>query len=411
MLRYLDNYVNSAGGINENYARELFELHTMGAINYGGVDRPFSGFDLLPENPYTAIQNFDMGPFADPGVQIAAQYFDTDVYTAAAALTGWRYDQNGSRDPGSCDTGEFFVELGDHDEQPKSILSPQSNVIRDNLDPEYEGELVLRVAAYHPGTAQHIALKLCQRLISDNPPQDVVDAAAEEFFSKRESPNQIKRTLRVILRSDAFKNAWGEKTKRPFEYVCSAMRAAGGQHVFRENNENTMRFHWEFDDTKQELFHWRTPDGYPDNREFWQGSTSLIQTWQNIDWVLGRDAGNPSRRMMRTVDIMQENLPAEPTPRQIAEFWCDWVMGYSPSGGWVGGPGVPYQNSPTKIGRACLQFITQFDLPNPGNRPHFFSADSQITEDLYEDEWPYYWRRRINSMIALILWSPTLIQR
>ncbi|MEE4175672.1 MAG: DUF1800 domain-containing protein [Xanthomonadales bacterium] len=413
MLRYLDNYVNSAGGINENYARELFELHTLGAINYGGVDRPFTGFELLSENPYRAIQSFDMGRFAENGVQIAAHYFDTDVYTAAAALTGWRYSQNGSRDPGSCDSGEFFVELSEHDEQPKSILSPASNVIPDNMAPEAEGELVMRVAAYHPGTAQHIALKLCQRLISDNPPQSVVDAAAAEFFAHRESPDQIKRTLRVILLSSAFRNTWGEKIKRPFEYICSAMRAAGGQHVFRENDgtDNTRRFHWEFDDTKQELFHWRTPDGYPDDRAFWQGSTSLVQTWQNIDWILDREAGNANRRMMRVVDIMQENLPDEPSPREIAEFWCNWVMGYSPNGGWVGGPGTLYQNAPTQLGRICLQFMTHDNLPNPDSRPHLYPADSKITQDLYRDEWPYYWRRRTIGMIDLILWSPTFIQR
>jgi len=74
MLRYLDNYVNSAGGINENYARELFELHCLGAENYGGVERPFSGFELLPENPYTAISNYDMGNFGNPGIGISAQY-------------------------------------------------------------------------------------------------------------------------------------------------------------------------------------------------------------------------------------------------------------------------------------------------------------------------------------------------
>lgn len=412
MLRYLDNYVNSAGGINENYARELFELHTLGAINYGGVVQPGS-FPLLDENPYLAINNFDMGRYGEPETEIAAQYWDDDIYSSAAALTGWRYDQNGSRDPGSCDTGEFFTDGSEHAEAGKTILSTRGNVIPPNLDPEYEGELVMRVAAYHPGTAQYIALKLCQRLISDTPPQSVVDAAAAEFFAHRESPDQIKRTLRVILLSSAFRNTWGEKIKRPFEYICSAMRAAGGQHVFREGDgtDNTRRFHSEFDDTKQELFHWRTPDGYPDQRDFWQGSTSLVQTWQNIDWILDREAGNANRRIMRVVDIMQENLPAEPTPREIAEFWVNWIMGYSPNGGWVGGPGVLYQNSPTQLGRVCLQFMTHDNLPNPDNRPHLYPADSKITQDLYRDEWPYYWRRRTIGMIDLILWSPTFIQR
>lgn len=412
MLRYLDNYVNSAGGINENYARELFELHCLGAENYGGVERPFTGFELLPENPYVAINNFDMGNFANPSIQIAAQYYDDDVYEAAAGLTGWRYEQNGNSTPGQCDTGFFFVDLGEHDETGKSILSTASNIIPANTEPEREGELIMRVAAYHPGTATYIARKLCQRLISDNPPESIVQAAAAEFFAFRESPNQIRRTLRVILLSDAFKNTWGEKKKRPFEYVVSCMRAAGGNHILREEDstDTTRRFHWEFDDTRQELFHWPTPDGYPDNREHWEGSTSLVQTWQAIDWMLDRDAGN-SDRMMRVTEIVRENLNGDFTPRQLAEFWCSWIMGYTPSGGWVGNS-IGYQDANTQLGGVAMQFMTQVDLPNPDNLPHFYLYDQTIPRlDVFEDDYPYYWRRRMIGMVDLILWSPTFIQR
>lgn len=409
MLRYLDNYVNSAGGINENYARELFELHCLGAENYGGVERPFSGFELLTENPYVAINGHDMGNFGDPSIRIAAQYFDDDVYEAAAGLTGWRYDQNGNRNP-PCDSGVFSVDLGAHDETGKSILSTSSNVIPANTHPETEGELIIRVAAYHPGTASHLARKLCQRLISDNPPESIVQQAAAEFFAFRESPNQIKRTLRVILLSEEFKNSWAGKTKRPFEYVVSSMRAAGGNHVFREGDTDTRDFHGQFDDARQELFHWFTPDGYPDNREHWQGSTSLVQTWQNIDWLLDRNAGDDDR-MMRVTEIVRENLPGDFTPRGLAEFWCEWIMGYAPPGGWVGNS-IGYQDANTSLGGLTMQFMSQVDLPNPGNLPHFYLYDQSIPRlDLFEDDYPYYWRRRMIGMIDLILWSPTFIQR
>ncbi|MFK7957289.1 MAG: DUF1800 family protein [Lysobacterales bacterium] len=409
MLRYLDNYVNSAGGINENYARELFELHCLGAENYGGVERPFTGFELLPENPYVAINNYDMGNFANSSVQIAAQYYDDDVYEAAAGLTGWRYGQNSNRNP-PCDDGVFEVDLGAHDETGKSLLSTASNLISANTEPEREGELIIRVAAYHPGTATYVARKLCTRLIADNPPESIVQAAAAEFFAFRESPNQIKRTLRVILLSDEFKNAWGQKTKRPFEYMISAMRAAGSQQVVREDNTDSRDFHWQFDDTRQELFHWSTPDGYPDNREHWQGSTSLVQTWQNIDWILDRNAGDDDR-WMRISDIVRENLAGDFTPRGLAEFWCEWIMGYTPPGGWVGNS-IGYQDANTDLGGFTMQFMTQVDLPNPDNRPHFYLYDQSIPRlDLFEDDYPYYWRRRLIGMVDLILWSPTFIQR
>ena len=88
-----------------------------------------------------------------------------------------------------------------------------------------DGRQVLDLLAYHPGTAQHISYKLCQRLISDTPPDSIVNSTAELFYSQRNSPTQLKEVLRHILSSTEFQNTWGEKTKRPFEVIVSALRA------------------------------------------------------------------------------------------------------------------------------------------------------------------------------------------
>ncbi|MEE4330115.1 MAG: DUF1800 family protein, partial [Wenzhouxiangella sp.] len=127
MLHYLDNYANEAGGFNENYAREMFELHTLGAINYLGNASPLDA-PTLPTNPYTGLGDplLDALEFSNPARQIQSEYTDQDVYEAARALTGWRYDDEDIDQGGQCisgGTGAFLVDEAEHDGGAKAILS------------------------------------------------------------------------------------------------------------------------------------------------------------------------------------------------------------------------------------------------------------------------------------------------
>lgn len=415
MLRYLDNYVNGRdGAINENYCRELFELHCLGSEVYVGNENP-RFVEALAENPYTALgdpelEDLSLGFLADPNLDIAAVYTDDDVLTAAQSMTGWRYDDENTET--SCGSGLFQTAEDEHNkDSTKAVLMLGVAAIPSGLDAETEGRLIVKLAAYHPATANHIARKLCQRLIADEPPEAVVAAAAQTFFEHRTSPDQIARTLRTILLSDEFKDAanWGTKTRRPFEYVVAAMRAAGCDYTWREGDEDTRSFFTRYNGCGQRLFDWRTPDGFPDKRAHWEGSTTLVQNWRTVDWLLDRHVSDETRRIMRAIDITLASIAGDPTPRLLAEFWCTWALGFRPESGWTGHSG--YEQAPTAIGRTALRFITQ-DFPEDQADSRIWPADDPIErEALTEDRGPYYWRSRLTGLVKVILWSPQFMQR
>lgn len=422
MLEYLDNYANSVGGINENYARELFELHTMGAENYRETTSPFD-VEMLAENPYWVLNDPDLsnpllGGIGLPAnnVPIARYFVDDDVYSAAEALTGWRYDDDNTNVGDDCfgGTGAFFTDESEHSGNiAKAVLTMGQARIPSDRSAADEGRLVIKLAAYHPGTATYIARKLCRRLIADDPPESVVQAAAQTFFEHRLSSDQIARTLRTILLSDEFKDAagWGQKIKRPFEHAVSAMRAAGCNHTWREDDSDTDSFLSIFEDAGQELFWWRTPDGYPDRRDHWQGSTTLVRAWRTIDWLMDRNASDAGNRIMRVLNLTLANLPGNPTPRDLAEFWANWTQGFSPAGGWMGPPGTLYSQAPTAMGRAAMQFMTQQGFSGANDAAVWPSDEPIDRNDLSSDSSPYYWHRRLRGMVALMLWSPQFMQR
>ncbi|MDJ0655763.1 MAG: DUF1800 domain-containing protein [Xanthomonadales bacterium] len=415
MLRYLDNYVNGDGGsINENYCRELFELHCLGATSYAGNENP-RFVQALASNPYTALQDSELddislGYLADPNLDVAAVYTDDDVLTAAQSMTGWRYEDADTET--SCGTGAFYTDEQEHNsDSTKAVLTLGVAAIPSGLDAETEGRLIVKLAAYHPATAEYVCRKLCQRLVADDPPQSVVDAAAQTFLQHRRSPDQIARTLRTILLSDEFKDpaSWGRKMRRPLDYVASAMRAAGCDHTWRTGDSTTNSLLSRFNAAGQRLFDWRTPDGYPDVRDHWEGSTTLVQLWRTVDYLLDRNVSNNDTRVMRVLDITLGSFSTDPTPRDLVEFWCNWALGFTPNGGWTGPTGAAYDSAPTTIGRACLQFMTQ---AYPESDAGAWDADTPIDrDDLDGDRSPGYWRSRLTGLVKLILWSPQFMQR
>jgi len=418
MLQYLDNYANEAGGFNENYARELYELHTLGAINYLGNSSPLDA-PALPTNPYAGLGDplLDALQYGNPSREIQSEYTDDDVYEAARALTGWRYDDQNVDVGGQCvdgGSGAFQVDESDHDGGGKAILSKGSVLLPSDGGAVHDGEVAIKLAAYHPGTARYIALKLCQRLIADDPPESLVQAAADTFYANRLHPRQIALTLRTILLSDEFKDpaTWGKKIKRPFEYIVSAMRAARCDYTWRFDDSDTDRFLGQFDDAGQRLYWWRTPDGYPDERAAWMGSNTLVQNWRIVDWLVDENNDSDANRVMRILDTTLENLPGNPTPRELVAFWCEWALGFTPEGGWVGPIGTFWGNEPTELGKVCMQFVTQQGFPVGEEDAPPFPPDQQIPRSEFtEDNFPQRWHRRLRGVVQLILWSPNFMQR
>lgn len=229
MLEYLDNQLNVKGVANENYAREIMELHSLGV---------------------------------DGG------YTQKDVAELARALTGWGY-KTPRRLAGVLDfsgAGLFEFDPREHDNGAKRILGidlPANGGINDGLK-------MIDVLAHHPSTARFIARKLVVRFVADTPPDALVQRAAEAFTK---TDGDIRQVLSVILHSDEFKNSFAQKIKRPFELVVSALRAVDAQLEDARAIALALRA------MGQGLFLLTTPDGYPDTGAAWINTSALLARW------------------------------------------------------------------------------------------------------------------------------------
>ncbi len=219
MLVYLDNQANEKSHPNENYARELMELHTL------GVDGGYS---------------------------------QTDVMEMARCLTGWSVKEHFWR-------GEFTFRAAIHDDQPKRVLGmviPPAG--------QQEAEQVIEMLARHESTAFFIASKLARRFLGDDPPAELVQAAARTF---RQTDGHIAAVLRVLLLDGvAGLDFLPPKYKRPVNFVASALRQT---HADTDAGPAVQEY---LGRMGQLPFAWPTPDGFPDRDADWQGN--LLPRWQ-----------------------------------------------------------------------------------------------------------------------------------
>ncbi|WP_456414877.1 DUF1800 domain-containing protein [Thiolapillus sp.] len=383
MVYYLDNYVNGRADPNENYAREIIELHTLGSINYAGPD-PQPG-DIA------TISNSDFpGGFND-------KYSDADVYEAMRFLTGWNVkDGRSPSGVGEENTGEWYFWPDWHDGGQKQLLGVHWPAYS-GISEVYE---MLDLLAYHPGTAEHIALKLCTRFLNDTPPQSLVDKVKQTFYDARHDPDQLEQTYRTLLLSDEFKDTstWGSKLKRPFEVVVSALRACDGNFTVRPDDTESRYLTYYMQRTGQRPFYWRGPDGYPDKRSFWEGGASLINTWRTLDWLVDENVGRDDPDLMPVTEITAAANLAEYTPNSLAEFWLKQILKWEPPGGWIGTPlhGV----------------LSEFMSTRPDDDPSPWPADYPIPpEDIGRNSYPYYWNERVRGLVKLIFATPEFMQR
>lgn len=349
MLYYLDNQDSTVAGPNENWARELMERHTLGAENYWGV-----------------VPWQEVAVDAD-GVPLG--YCDDDVYEATRAFTGWTV-ANGRH--GRPDTGAFHYEAESHDRFQKIFLG---RFLAADQPPLLDGNDVLDALADHPGTARHIAGKLCRRLVSDHPSQQLVDAAAEAFHGHRDEPFQLRRTVAVILRSEEFRSTWGGKVKRPFEIAAGALRASGFRLDFAPGADDLSSFLWRYDHAGQPLFAWPAPDGYPDVAEKWESSTPRVMSWRLLLWMAGASDEAKAPRLPG----IAHTPPVFRSARAVTDYWIERLLA---------------RPLPEAERQAVLDFMAQ------GFHPEIDLdwSDSDTTE-------------RLRSMIALILSTPAFLEK
>jgi uncharacterized protein (DUF1800 family) len=216
MLVYLDNQSNLKAAPNENYARELLELHTLG---------------------------------------VEGGYTQEDVMALARCLTGWTVKERFWK-------GEFTFTAEWHTPGSKRVYGldiPENGQV--------EAEQVLAHLAAHPQTARFIAFKLARRFIADQPPGELVEKTAQAF-------QQSQGNLRVVMRTlllDGL-SSMQPKYKRPASFITSALRmTAADTDSGAALQDYLLRL-------GQPYFGWPTPDGYPDTSDAWQGN--LLPRWQ-----------------------------------------------------------------------------------------------------------------------------------
>ncbi|HEY0233145.1 MAG TPA: DUF1800 family protein, partial [Dokdonella sp.] len=252
MMYMLDLYTSYAGHPNENYSRELHELHTLGAENYAGiVDDP----DDDPTLPTFVAWD---------GKIERLQYVDDDVYEAARVLTGWTISQSTYETRLDPNPGTFEYVNTYHDAGVKRVLHRNFSAGGAQSD----GITLFNMLAQHPGTAHFVAGKLCRRLVGDNASAALVQSAADLFQATWDpgtsaSPtntDQITQVLALILQSNEFKSNWGTKMKRPALAAVSALRSTGADFTPVPDNTNTYtpteEFMGRLQGAGQRLFYW-----------------------------------------------------------------------------------------------------------------------------------------------------------
>ncbi len=296
--------VSDKEGPNENYGREVMELHTLG---------------------------------------VEGGYTQKDVQEVARCFTGWAINFA---------DGSFQFQSHRHDDGEKVVLGhviPAGGGIKD-------GEMVLDILASHPATAHFISKELCQRFISDDPPADLVDRTAKVFL---DSQGDLRKVVEAILTSPEFfsPKAYRSKIKSPFEFAVSAIRAGDGEFVSQgpvadkiravREGAGTIGFggdklsgaqhkslNWSVYDMGQPLFSFAAPTGYPEVSSKWVSPGALIErlnfalalSGQNVvdmrlhpdKLIHGVDADQPGAVLDR---LSQQLLNGAMTPatRQILE--------------------------------------------------------------------------------------------
>ncbi|MEM7800131.1 MAG: DUF1800 domain-containing protein [Chloroflexota bacterium] len=266
MLAYLDNYVSTKAYPNENYARELMELHSLGV---------------------------------DGG------YTETDVKETARAFTGWTIHEK-TKDG-------FYFNPNNHDEGPKTVLGRKLGAGRGIED----GLQVLSILAIHPSTATFLSRKLCVRFVSDNPPESIVVSAAKVWV---ESDGDIRTVLRHILLSEEFRQSQGQKFRRPYEFFVGALRATGTRINAFWRTETFLRL------LGQYPHGWHPPNGYPDVAAAWINAGGLLYRW-NVSMALTHTAYSDHAENYGYVSRLRDQIGTPTTVGELVDQVATRVWG------------------------------------------------------------------------------------
>ena len=239
-------------GLNENYGRELMELHTLG-VNGG--------------------------------------YTQKDVTEAARVLTGWTLKQ-------PKEGGGFTFEDRMHEPGDKTVLGRH---IKSNG--EKEGLELLHLLAHHPSTAKFISTKLAMRFVSDNPPPALIDRMSQTFLKK---DGDIREVLKTMLHSPEFwaPDAYRAKIKTPLEFVVSSLRASGAEVT------DAMPIARALQNLGMPLYGMQPPTGYSSKSDAWVNSSALLG---RMNFALALTGGKLKGVQVDSQQILGKNAPTDST--------------------------------------------------------------------------------------------------
>lgn len=259
MLRYLDNAGSFRGAINENYARELLELHTV------GVD---GGYD------------------------------EADIVSVARLLTGWTVDRR---------TVEFRFDRDRHDDGAVEVLGWNRP---DGGDPRAHGEQFLRYLATHPSTADHVCRKLARRFVADDPPSDIIDAMARTWVAEG---SDIVPVLRTMFEHDSF-GSTPAKFQRPWDHLVQTLRALGASPSVDADPATLRRLAAAVQEVGQTPYRWPAPNGYPDVESAWHDAGGILTRWRAtaavVDGITSGSAVFPAPDLPTSEELLADSAGA-----------------------------------------------------------------------------------------------------
>ena len=233
MLRYLDNASSTRSAPNENYARELLELHTVG---------------------------------------VGAGYGEAGVRAVARVMTGATADGR---------TSTYAYDGGRHDTGAASVLGWSTGAHSPAQGEAVQADL-LRHLARHPATAANLARKLCVRFVADDPPQALVDRLAATYLT---GGTAIVPVLRQLFASPEFWSSRGAKTRRPLEGFVAAIRVVGSTPG-PDGNGGMDHLYWMSRELGHNPLAWAPPNGYPDVAAAWQSAGGTLRRWNKTVQVV-----------------------------------------------------------------------------------------------------------------------------
>ena len=254
-------------GLNENYARELLELHTLGVDNY---------------------------------------YSQDDVVAVANVLTGWTFDG------GRKGTHEYKFDNSMHVEGDFRVLGKR--IREDETGDNGQGRQLLDILGKHKGTSEFISMKMVRYLVSDVPAEALVKSVAKVY---RKTDGDFAAMVREIVGSDEFYSRanYRNKFKTPYEFIVSALRITAAEITSLRGLENYLK------DMGQPIYHCDDPTGYYDVAEAWLDPGVMALRWQ-----FARDLVGGKIKGVKVADAFYQQVPAEASPRLWQHYLTNMVL-------------------------------------------------------------------------------------